>query len=88
MDLCGRLLRLKDVALGGPDSQQSPRDSALLSATYDCAVDALVAVFEECKRSTSLSKDKNVARFLNKCEHGGRERRELGMGKERGKGKD
>ena len=76
MDVYGRLLRLKDVALGGSDSQQSPRDNSLFSASYDCAVDALLAVFEECKRSTTLSKDKNVARFLNKCEHGGRERRE------------
>ena len=75
MDVYSRLLRLKDVALGRSDSQQSPRDSALLFASYDCAVDALLAVFEECKRSTSLSKDKNVARFLNKCERG-RERRE------------
>ena len=61
-----RLLKLKDVALG--HSKTVSVNSALSNASYDCGIDALLAVYAECSESTSLAKDKNVAKFLHNCE--------------------
>lgn len=59
-----RMLRLRDVALGSNKSVTV--NSALATAGYDCGVDSLLALYAECSQG-SLTKDKNVARFLNKC---------------------
>lgn len=61
-----RVLHLKDVALGSSKAVQV--NSTLAPASYDCAVDSLLALYTECKQATSLAKDKNVGRFLAKCE--------------------
>lgn len=61
-----RLLKLKDVALG--HSKSVSVNSALSNASYDCGVDALLAIYAECSDSTGLSKDKNIAKFLHNCE--------------------
>ena len=60
-----RVLHLKDVALGLRKSVQV--NSALTPASYDCAVDSLLALYTECSNVTSLAKDKHIARFLGKC---------------------
>ena len=60
-----RVLHLRDVALGS--SRTVNVNSDLAPASYDCAVDSLLALYSECNQATSLSKDKNVERFLSKC---------------------
>lgn len=60
-----RLLKLKDVSLGV--KKAIPVNSCLAPASYDCTVDALLALFNECKGASSLAKDKNVLKFINKC---------------------
>ena len=60
-----RVLHLQDVALGRSKSVQVNSD--LAPASYDCAVDSLLALYSECNQATSLAKDKNVGRFLAKC---------------------
>ncbi len=64
-DINQRVLRLKDVALGS--TRNVTVNSALATASYDCAVDSLLALYAECSQS-SLAKDKHVGRFLSKCE--------------------
>ena len=59
-----RVLKLKDVALGS--TRNLTVNSALATASYDCTVDSLLALYNECSQS-SLAKDKHVARFLSKC---------------------
>ena len=59
-----RVLELRDAALGSRKSVTV--NSALASASYDCAVDSLLALHTECNHG-SLAKDKNIARFLHKC---------------------
>ena len=56
-----RFLMLKDVALG------SVEEGNLVRLGYDCVLDSLLAVYHECQKSTSLSKDKYISRFLKKC---------------------
>ena len=41
--------------------------SSLSQAHYDTLVDCLLALYEECS-SPRLSKDRQVARFVDKCE--------------------
>ena len=60
-----RVLHLRDVALGLSKTVQV--NSALAPASYDCAVDSLLALYTECNQVTSLAKDKHVGRFLGKC---------------------
>lgn len=60
-----RLLKLKDVAMGV--EKAIPVNSPLAPASYDCAVDSLLALFNECKGASTLAKDKNVLKFINKC---------------------
>lgn len=60
-----RVLHLRDVALGQNKSVQVNSD--LAPASYDCAVDSLLALYNECHQATSLAKDKHVGRFLTKC---------------------
>ena len=60
-----RVLHLRDVALGLSKAVQV--NSHLAPASYDCAVDSLLALYTECERAGRLAKDKNVARFLEKC---------------------
>lgn len=62
-----RLLRLRDVALGA--RKEVPVSSCLAPASYDCTVDSLMALFSECKGASTLAKDKNVLKFINKCMH-------------------
>lgn len=64
-DIHQRLLQLKDVALGHCRSVSV--NSVLSNANYDCGIDALLALYAECSVSTSLAKDKNVAKFLHNC---------------------
>jgi len=59
-----RVLELRDAALGSRKSVTV--NSALASASYDCAVDSLLALHTECNHG-SLAKDKNIASFLHKC---------------------
>ena len=60
-----RVFHLRDVALGLRKSVQV--NSALAPASYDCAVDSLLALYTECNQVASLAKDKHVGRFLGKC---------------------
>ena len=60
-----RVLHLRDVALGLRKAVQV--NSVLAPASYDCAVDSLLALYTECNQVISLAKDKNVGRFLGKC---------------------
>ena len=67
VDIHRRLLVLRDAALGTLQATGNrPGDNALVGASYDCAVDALLAVYAECE-NTALAKDRNVAKFLKKC---------------------
>ncbi len=65
-DINQRVLKLRDVALGS--TWNVAVNSALATASYDCAVDSLLALHNECSQS-SLAKDKHVTRFLSKCEY-------------------
>ena len=60
-----RVFHLRDVALGLRKSVQV--NSALAPASYDCAVDSLLALYTECNQVASLAKNKHVGRFLGKC---------------------
>ena len=60
-----RVLVLRDVALGL--NKSSEINSVLIPASYDCAVDSMVALHEECTHATSLNRNRNVGRFLRKC---------------------
>lgn len=60
-----RVLKLKDVAMGL--KKAIPVHSSLAPASYDCTVDSLLALYGECKGASSLAKDKNVVKFINKC---------------------
>lgn len=55
-----RLLQLRDAAI----VSESEGNSRL---GYDCVTDALVALYNECSMVTSLSKTKDVSRFLKTC---------------------
>lgn len=69
VDVHRRLLLLRDAAFGSLQlSDNRIGDNALVGASYDCALDALLAVYNECK-SSSLAKERNVAKFLKKCEN-------------------
>ena len=62
-----RVLKLRDAALGSRKSISV--DSPLAHASYECAVDSLLALYGECSSETSgLSRDKHISRFLTKCE--------------------
>jgi hypothetical protein len=61
-----RALKLKDVALGSRRAVSV--GSSLAAASYDSAVDSLLALYCECKSASSLARDKNVLKFINKCE--------------------
>ena len=66
-----RLLQLKQAALSLPEEDGGRlSDRPLVRLGYDCLLDALDAVYRECHGSGSLSKDKNVSRFLKKCKRG------------------
>ena len=56
---------MKDAALGRGEGLTV--HSGLSQAHYDTLVDCLLALYEECS-SPRLSKDKQVARFVDKCE--------------------
>lgn len=60
-----RLLKLRDVALGFKKAVGVKSD--LNPATYDCATDALLALYHEC--TSNLAKDSNILRFIKKCKH-------------------
>ena len=60
-----RVLKLRDIALGLKKSVQV--NSVFASVSYDSAVDSLLALYNECKGASSLSKDKNVLKFIRKC---------------------
>ena len=62
-----RVLVLRDVALGLNKSSEINCD--LYPASYDCTVDSMLALHEECTQATSLNRNRNVGRFLRKCEH-------------------
>ena len=63
-----RLLQLKKVVLGDRNGDNNKISSnPTLRLGYDCVLDLLVAVYRECDRASSLKKDKNIARFLKKC---------------------
>lgn len=61
-----RILKLKDVALG--EKKAVPVSSHLAPASYDSAVDSLLALYKECKSASALSKDKHVIKFMTKYE--------------------
>ena len=62
-----RLLKLRDAALGSRETISV--DSPLAHASYECAVDSLLALYSECSsESSGLSRDKHILRFLAKCE--------------------
>lgn len=58
-----RMLILRDAALGSRNTVTV--NSTLASASYDCAVDSLLALHAECSKG-NLTRDKNIARFLYK----------------------
>ena len=60
-----RLPVLKAAALGRGEGLSV--HSSLSQAHYDTLVDCLLALYEECS-SPRLSKDRQVARFVDKCE--------------------
>ena len=60
-----RILKLKDVALGLKKAVSVT--SHLAPASYDSAVDSLLALYSECKGASSLAKDKHILKFLDKC---------------------
>ena len=62
-----RVLHLRDVALGS--SRTVKVNSDLAPASYDCALDSLLALYTECNQASNLNKDKNVGRFLTKCKN-------------------
>lgn len=66
-----RLAVMKSAALGRVEGLTV--HSGLSQAHYDTLVDCLLALYQECS-SPRLSKDKQVARFVDKCEcmHEGR----------------
>lgn len=64
-----RIHKLKDVALGSKKAVSV--SSSLAPASYDSAVDSLLALYCECKSASSLAKDKNVLKFIKKCEYTG-----------------
>lgn len=66
-DIHQRLLKLRDVSLGL--QKTIGVNSDLASASYDCTVDSLLALYNECKGASSLAKDQNVLRFMKKCKH-------------------
>ena len=65
-DIHHRVLKLRDVALGLKKTVKV--NSSLAAASYDCAMDSLLALYSECSQASSLERDKNVGRFLGKCE--------------------
>ena len=59
-----RLSTLRDVAIG---SEKTLAHSSPLSlAHYECLMDVLATLHQEC--SGSLSRDKNASKFARKCE--------------------
>ena len=55
---------LRDVAIG---REKDPSHSSALSlAHYECLMDVLTTLHQEC--SGSLSRDKNASKFAQKCE--------------------
>lgn len=60
-----RVLKLKDVSLGL--KKVVSVNSSLAPASYECTVDSLLALYNECKSASALAKDKNVIKFLTKC---------------------
>lgn len=58
-----RMLILRDAALGSRNTVAV--NPTLASASYDCAVDSLLALHAECSKG-NLTRDKNIARFLYK----------------------
>lgn len=64
-----RVLKLRDVALGL--KKKVSVNSALAPASYDCTVDSLLALYDECRSASALAKDKNVIKFLSKCKQRG-----------------
>ena len=63
-----RVLKLRDAALGSRKSVSV--NSALASVSYECVVDSLLALYAECSSEhAGLARDKNVARFISKCEY-------------------
>ena len=60
-----RVLKLRDVALGVQKAVKL--NSELASASYDCALDSLLALHIECKSASGLANDRNVQKFTRKC---------------------
>ena len=61
-----RVLKLRDAALGSRKTVSV--SSALARVSYECVVDSLLSLYSECSADQAgLARDKNVARFLNKC---------------------
>lgn len=60
-----RLAMVKAAALG--QGEGLTLHASLSQAHYDILVDCLLALFEECS-SPRLSKDRQVACFVDKCE--------------------
>lgn len=62
-----RMLKLRDVALCS--RKNISVNSSLARVSYECVVDALLALYGECSSERAgLAREKHVARFLAKCE--------------------
>ena len=62
-----RTFRLKDAAVGSLEDGTLSEQQPLVRLGYDCVLDALYTVYQECNESTTLSKDKRIAKFLKNC---------------------
>lgn len=65
-----RFLQLQHAALATIEEGRLC-DQPLVRLSYDCILDALDAIYKECNGSSTLSKDKYIARFLKKCKEEG-----------------
>jgi len=59
------LCKLRDAAIGQDDS--ITHASPLSLVHFECLVDSLMALYRECTESSTLSKDRNVKKFIQKC---------------------
>ena len=62
-----RLCKLRDSAIG--QDETITHSSPLSLAHFECLMDVLTALYNECTGSSSLSRDKNVNKFINKCKY-------------------
>ena len=60
-----KVRKLKEAALS--DQKSVLLNSDLAPASYDCALDSLLALHNGCSDAVMYAKDRNVQKFLKKC---------------------